>query len=89
MKTTDLNVCVSLVMMTLAFNPVGATPPNPEPGQETVTVRVLDSRGKPPHRRTYKTLRVADLARLEALDAADGDRESRVDFSGHPPFRRH
>ena len=52
---------------------------------ETVTVRKRSSQGKPPFKREWVEVPVVDAASLEIVS----DDDSKPNFRGKPPFRRH
>ena len=59
-----------------------------EDSQETVKVWRVDSKGKPPFKRTLVEVSVADVARLESMGEIRTEKVRVVDFRGKPPFRR-
>jgi hypothetical protein len=58
--------------------------PEHAPGEkvEQVTVMEVEMRGKPPYRRTYKTLPMSDADRPESGS------QSNTKLEGRPPFKR-
>ena len=54
-----------------------------------VTIVSVDYKGKPPFKRSFETVPMADVAALEAAESASQTiKVTTVDFSGKPPFRR-